>query len=70
MSLRESKDSWTAELQYAASGLDLQGVEKNSEKYAKYHISVNIAKYKEYGLLYMAFCHILTKFCVNIFTSF
>ena len=40
-------------------------------KYAKYQDSVNIDRLNVYGLvLYMAFCHILTKFCVKIFTSF
>ena len=39
-------------------------------KYAKYQISVNIAENKVYGLLHMAFCNILPKFCVKTFASF
>ena len=38
--------------------------------YAKYQISDNIAENKVYGLLHMAFCHILPKVCAKIFASF
>ena len=50
----------------------LQSVPKNTEpciEYAKYHIYVNIAKWKVHGLLHMTFCHTLSKFCLKILIS-
>ena len=53
--------------------LAIQGVPKKTEpciKYAKYQMFVIIAKWKVHGLLHMAFCHILSKFCLKLFVSF
>ena len=50
----------------------IQGVPKKTEpciEYAKYQTSVNIAQWKVHGLLHMAFCHTLSKFCLKIFIS-